>query len=118
LTKQGGSAQRYSADWQTQEKSHVEISDFTPGVTYRMTIVPYLDCEPGEEIYKILTVLEPASAENSRADDGEALEVPDPQLLEEWRKFLRVRDPSGNVRLQWPGLVTKATPLPLEGNAQ
>jgi len=96
----------------------VEISDFTPGVTYRMTIVPYLDCEPGEEIHKILTVLEPASAQNSRADDGDTLEVPDPQLLEEWRKFLRVRDPSGNVRLQWPGLVTKASPLPLEGSAQ
>jgi hypothetical protein len=118
LTKQGSSAARYSAGSTNSEKSPVEISDFTPGVTYRMTIVPYLDCEPGEEIYKILTVLEPASAQNSRADDGDTLEVPAPQLLEEWRKFLRVRDPAGNVRLQWPGLVTKATPLPLEGNAQ
>lgn len=93
----------------------MELSDFTPGVTYRMTIVPYLDCEPGEESHKILTVLEPANAENSRMDDGQTLEVPSQQVLEDWKKYLRVRDPSGNVRLQWPALVVNATPLPLEG---
>jgi hypothetical protein len=89
----------------------VEITDFKPGVTYRMAIVPYLDCEPGEETIKVLTVLEPVTEQNSRMDDGETLEVPPPQLLAEWRKFLRVRDPDGNVRLQTPTLVIRAEPI-------
>lgn|GEM_PF-1743190 len=93
----------------------MEISDFTPGVTYRMTIVPYLDYEPGEETNRVLTVLEPADENNSRCDDGGSVEVPPAAVLTEWRKFLRVRDPSGKVRLQTPALVVRATPLPLEG---
>jgi len=94
----------------------VEISDFKPGTTYLMTIVPYLDYEAGEETSRVLTVLEPVTAENSRIDDGESLEVPPAAVLAEWRKFLRVRDASGRVRLQTPNLVVRATALPLEGN--
>lgn len=94
----------------------MEISDFTPGTTYLMTIVPYLDYEPGEETSRVLTVLEPADDKNSRMDDGETVEVPPPAVLAEWRKFLRVKDPSGRVRLQTPSLVIRATPLPLDGN--
>ncbi|MBA1280289.1 hypothetical protein [Stutzerimonas stutzeri] len=86
----------------------MQVTDFEVGVTYRMTIVPYLDCEPDEEAVKVLTVLSQASAENSRMDDGATVDVPPPQLLTEWRKFLRVRDEKGNVRLQTPTLVIRA----------
>ena len=86
----------------------MDITDFKLGTTYQMTIVPYLDCEPDEETVKILTVLSPADTDNSRMDDGKVVEVPPPQVLDEWRKFLRVRDEKGNVRLQSPVLVIKA----------
>lgn len=86
----------------------MEITDFTPGVTYRMKIVPYLDCEPGEETNKVLTVLEPANEKNSLWDDGHDCEAPPPQVLAEWNKFLRVKDERGNVRLQWPSLIVEA----------
>lgn len=86
----------------------MNIIDFEIGTTYQMTIVPYLDYEPGEEAVKILTVLSPADTDNSRMDDGKVVEVPSPQVLNEWRKFLRVRDEKGNVRLQSPVLVIKA----------
>lgn len=86
----------------------MNISDFTPGTTYRMTIVPYLDYEPGEEQIKVLKVLSPVTAENSRMDGGESVEVPPPQVLAEWKKFLRVQDERGDVRLQTPTLVVRA----------
>ena len=86
----------------------MDISEFTPGTTYRMTIGPYLDCEPGEERVKVLKVLSPVTAENSRMDDGESVEVPTPQVLAEWQKFLRVQDEHGDVRLQTPTLVVRA----------
>lgn len=89
----------------------MDIRDFTPGITYRMTIVPYLDCEPGEEKIRVLKVLTPATAENSLVDDGHQTETPPPAVIEAWQKYLRVQDESGNVRLQWPALVVKAEPL-------
>ena len=89
----------------------MDISEFTPGTTYRMTIVPYLDCEPGEERVKVLKVLSPVTAENSRMDDGESVEVPPPQVLAEWKKFLRVQDEHGDVRLQTPTLAAERAGL-------
>ena len=86
----------------------MNIEDFEIGKTYRMTIVPYLDYEPGEESFRTLKVLEPATAENSRVDDGATVEIPPPSVLEAWAKFLRVRDESGRVRLQIPSLVVAA----------
>ena len=86
----------------------MEITDFSVGAIYRMTIVPYLDCEPGEETIKVLTVLSPATAENSRTDDCETVAVPSPADLDVWGKFLRIRDEKGNVRLQAPSLVISA----------
>lgn len=86
----------------------MEVTDFSIGATYRMTIVPFLDCEPGEETVRVLTVLSPANAENSRIDDGETVDVPSQGDLDEWSKFLRIRDEKGNVRLQTPSLVISA----------
>ena len=86
----------------------MNVSDFTPGKTYRMTIVPYLDYEPGEETTKVLTVLEPANAESSLMDDGQSVHAPPPALLEHWQKFLRVKDERGRVRLQWPEVIILA----------
>ncbi|MFA7946513.1 hypothetical protein ACEK06_29325 [Pseudomonas brenneri] len=86
----------------------MEITEFTQGVTYQMKIVPYLDCDPGEEVFKVLTVLEPANQQNSLWDDGVSCEAPPAQVLAEWKKFLRVKDEKGNVRLQWPSLIVEA----------
>ena len=86
----------------------MDVSEFTPGTTYRMTIVPYLDCEPGDESIRTLTVLEPANAQNSLMDDGETLQPPPPALIEHWQKFLRVRDERGRVRLHWPEVIIRA----------
>lgn len=89
----------------------MELNEFSVGSTYKMTVVPYLDCEPGEETVKILTVLSPATADNSLVDNGVASERPSDRLLAEWNTFLRVRDEAGRVRLQPPTLVTSAERL-------
>lgn len=89
----------------------MDICDFTPGITYRMTIVPYLDYEPGEERIKVLKVLPPATAENSLIDDGHQVETPPPAVIEAWQQFLRVEDEFGDVRLQYPALIVKAEPI-------
>jgi len=86
----------------------VKVSDFKPGHTYRMTIVPYLDCEPGEEFHRTLKVLEPANQENSLMECGPDSEEPTEEVLAQWRQFLRVQDTRGNIRLQWPGVIIKA----------
>lgn len=89
----------------------MQVEDFKVGSTYTMTIVPYLDCEPGEEFQRTLKVLEPATKENSLMECGPDTEVPTDEVLAQWRQFLRVQDAKGNVRLQWPGVIVKAEEL-------